>query len=101
MKKFLLVLLIAVAATATVQIETSELNNWFTDWLKKIGQFFKALGGKLKQVYEWLKENGYWDQIVELVKKYGVPKAIEFCTNVFHAEDLCTDIINLLASFIK
>ena len=47
MKKFLLVLLIAVAATATVQIETSELNNWFTDWLKKIGQFFKALGGKL------------------------------------------------------
>ena len=70
MKKFLLVLLIAVALSSTVEFEESELNEW--DWIDKI------VGGA-KKVIEWLKKNGWWDKIIDLIEKYGAPKAVEFC----------------------
>ena len=100
MKKFLLILLIALAASATIQLDTGDLKfSW--DWAKKIIEFVKKLTGKLLDLYHWLKDNGYWDQIIELLKKYGKPKAIELCTQVFKNEGVCTDLIDLLFSFIK
>ena len=47
MKKFLLVLLIAVALSSTVEFEEPELNGW--DWIDKI------VGGA-KEVINWLKK---------------------------------------------
>ena len=70
MKKFLLVLLIAVALSSTVEFEESELNGW--DWIDK-------LVGGVKKVIEWLKKNGWWDQIIDLIEKYGAPRAVDFC----------------------
>ena len=70
MKKFLLVLLIAVALSSTVEFEESELNGW--DWFDKI------VGGA-KKVIEWLKKNGWWDKIIDLIEKYGAPRAVDFC----------------------
>ena len=101
MKKLLLVLLIAVTSSAIVQIESVELNNFFPGWIKKIGEFIRMLTGKLKDFYNWLMDNGYWEEIIEFFKKYGVPKAIELCSNLTEMDDLCSDIINLLASFIN
>ena len=100
MKKFLLILLIAVASSVTVTIDDPNLEG-IVDWAKKIWDFIKSLAGKLKDFYNWLKANGYWDQIIELVKKYGQPFVIQQCTNWTGQGELCNDIISLLFSFLK
>ena len=100
MKKFLLILLIALVASTTVQLETGDLNG-IADWIQKIAAFIASLWGKLRDLYNWLKENGYWDQIIDLVKKYGKPAAVNLCASVFGDEGVCSDFIDLLLSFIS
>ena len=72
MKKFLLILLIAVAASVSVEFDGTELNGWFKDWIKKVANkiwnFIKSLPERLKGIVNWLKENGWWDKIVDLVE---------------------------------
>ena len=70
MKKFLLVLLVAVALSTTVEFEEPELNGW--EWIEKIKEV-------ITQIINWLKENGWWDKIIDLIEKYGAPRAVDFC----------------------
>ena len=70
MKKFLLVLLVAVALSTTVEFEEPQLNGW--EWIEKIKEV-------ITQIINWLKENGWWDKIIDLIEKYGAPKAVELC----------------------
>ena len=100
MKKFLLVLLIALVASATIQFDTGDLNGGILDWFKKIGQFIASLWGKLKDLYDWLKDTGYWEQILNLAKEYGKPAAVQLCASVFGDEETCSGFIDLLLSFI-
>ena len=95
MKKFLFMLLVAVIASAAVEDVT--LEGWWDD----VVEAFKKIIEKVKGVIQWLKDNGYWDTLIELLKKYGKPKAIEFCVSLIHKEDICTDIVTILLSFIK
>ena len=95
MKKFLFVLLVAIIASAAVEDVT--LEGWWDD----VVEAFKKIIEKVKGVIQWLKDNGYWDKLIELLKKYGKPKAIEFCVSLIHKEELCTDIVTILLSFIK
>ena len=101
MNKFLLVLLIAVASCVTVEFDGSNLEGWWEDLWNKIKNFFKSLPGYLKEIYEWLKKEGYIKQLIDLVKKYGIPKAIELCTSWTGKNELCTDIVNFIFSFLK
>ena len=63
MKKFLLILLIVVAASTKVQhlpfrkLEVDPIMN------------------------DWLRATGLYDKIVYVYEKYGIPKAIEFCVS--------------------
>ena len=95
MKKFLFVLLVAFIASTAVEDVTVE--GWWDD----VVEAFKKIIEKVKSVIQWLKDNGYWDKLIELLKKYGKPKAIEFCVSLIHKEELCTDIVTILLSFIK
>ena len=70
MKKFLLVLLVAVALSTTVEFEEPQLNGW--EWIEKIKEV-------ITQIINWLKENGWWDKIIDLIEKYGAPRAVDFC----------------------
>ena len=79
MKKFLLILLIAVAASVSVEFDGTELNGWFTHFIHGVKDFFKGVAGKLKKFVNWLKDNGIWDKLVDLVKNYGGPKAVKYC----------------------
>ena len=79
MKKFLLILLIAVAASVSVEFDGTELNGWFSNLFHHVKDFFKNIGGKLKKFVNWLKDNGIWDKLVDLVKNYGGPKAVKYC----------------------
>ena len=61
MKKFLLILFIVIAASTKVQ---------------------HLLFRKLEKDYlmhDYLSAHGYYDQIVDLLKKYGKPTAIDYC----------------------
>ena len=79
MKKFLLILLIAVAASVSVEFDGTELNGWFKKVIKKGWDWIKGVGDVLKKLINWLKSTGIWDKLVDLVEKYGAPKAISFC----------------------
>ena len=92
MKKFLLILLIALVASSTITLDTEDLNSiWDTlkDWADKIGDFVKKLTGKLKDAYNWLKDNGYWDLLIEYIKEYGKPYATAACDSVMPIPMVC------------
>ena len=99
MKKFLLILLIALVVSAKVQLDTEDLKG-ILDWLEKVYNFIKSLGGELRDLYDWLKDNGYWDQILDLVKTYGKVAAVALCTSLTGLELICSQFIGLLLTFI-
>ena len=96
MKKILFALLIVFVVSTTVQTEDLDLEGW-----KDIWRFIQSLTGEAKKIYNWLKAHGYWDQIVDLVKKAAVPAAISACSGYTGQPVLCATIINALAAFIK
>ena len=100
MKKFLLVLLIAFVASVTVQVDYEELNSWISKQLDKLTNWLKKLEGKVKDLYNWLKDSGKWDEIVGLVKAFAVPSAVALCTSLTSLGPLCAELIGQLASNI-
>ena len=54
MKKFLLILLIAVAVSVKVEFDGTDLENKWKDFLAKVWEFIKTIPEKLKRLYEWL-----------------------------------------------
>ena len=95
MKKLLFALLIAFVVSTTVQTEDLDLEGWADIW-----RFISSLAGEARKVYNWLKSHGYWDKIVDLVKQYAVPAAINACAGWTGQYDICSAIINALATFI-
>ena len=89
MKKFLLILLIAVAASAPVQIENEELN-----------KFISGIGSLISDVVAKVKEGEWWEVILEVLKQFGVPYAKQYCADLTHSEILCNTIIDYLVSLI-
>ena len=102
MNKFLLIFLIAlVAATTVPATEDFELEGWWSDFWGKVKDFFKKIPTYFKKAVQWLKDNGFWDKLVEIIKKYGTPKAMELCVKLLKKEDICTDLVNFLFGFLK
>ena len=95
MKKLLFALLIAFVVSTTVQTEDLDLEGWGDIW-----RFISSLAGEARKVYNWLKSHGYWDKIVDLVKQYAVPAAINACAGWTGQYAICSTIINALATFI-
>ena len=80
MKKFLVILLIAIVACTTVP--TDEEKNKVLETLKKAAQL--------------LKDNGYWDPLVKFLKATGLVVPKELCLKVFD-EESCEELLgNLL-----
>ncbi len=100
MKKFLLFLLIAIAASETIKIETEELQAWWDDIWGGITNFFNRLTKKAREIYQWLVDNGYWDIIVSTAKTVGSYAAIAACTAYTGQAGLCTTVVNVLVSLI-
>ena len=96
MKKFLLVLLIAVIACNDV-VETIDLDDAELNIFKKIGNFFKGLWEKVKGVVNKLKSWGVWDAIVKAAKTVGKLAAKALC-NKYDSSGKCGDIVD---KFIK
>ena len=103
MNKFILVLLIAVASCVTVEFDGSNLEgfiDWWNDIWNKFKDFIKSIPGYLKSLYDWLEGKGYIKQLVEIVEKYGKPKAVELCKSWIES-DYCSDIVDFIFNFLK
>ena len=101
MKKFLLILLVAVAASVKIEFDGTDLESKWTDFWKKVWEFIKTIPARLKDVYEWLKKKGIWQDLVDLVQKYGGPKAIEFCKEKTGWDNFCKDIVDYIFKWLK
>ena len=97
MKKFLVILLIAIVASSTITVDTEDLNGFWKSvgkFFKKVGDVFKKLTGKLKDAYNWLKKNGVWDTIVDYAKKFGKPFAVGACEGFIKIELVCGPLLD-------
>ena len=109
MKKFLLILLVAIAASVKVEFDGTELQGKWKDFWKKVWDFLKTIPEKLRAVYHWLKDKGnkYIDfftnryKILDLLDKYGAPKAIEWCIEKTGWNDLCRDFIEKAVNWLR
>ena len=103
MKKFLLILLVAVAASVSIEFDGTELNGWWKDFWGKVWNFIKSLPEKIKNVVQWLKDHGWWDKIIDLIEKYGAPKAIELCQEKVPApfNNFCETAINKIIEWLR
>jgi hypothetical protein len=64
---------------------------------KNFVKFFEKLSKEIQNGIIWLKENGYWDQIVNIAQTAGKAAAIIGCKAVFPAGiALCDPIVNFI-----
>ena len=61
---------------------------WNPKWLQK---------GRSQNGIIWLKENGYWDQIVNIAQTAGKAAAIAWCTP-YLSTPVCTLAVNAICS---
>jgi hypothetical protein len=87
MKKFLVILLIAVIACEAVQ-QDIDLESW-------IGDLWDKLTGAVKKAWDWLNSSGVMDQIKSLLWSAGKAAAIALCSTYF-TPAVCSTVIGLL-----
>ena len=113
MKKFLTILLLAVISCTIIDdlraqgIMTAEEDvdlEGFMDFLKrlweKIKEIWHSIPGKIQKVINFLKEHGYWNTLIDLIKKYGVKYGTDFCDNYLD-HDLCADAVKFLFDLLN
>ena len=88
MKKLLFAILIAFVVSAIVQTEDKELEGF------DIAKFIASLTGELKKLYNWLKANGHWNEIVSKVKQGDKTAAINLCSGYTGQDSPCGSLIN-------
>ena len=65
--------------------------------VKEILKFFEKLDEETKKAIIWLKENGYWDEIVELAENIGKTAAVQACkTYIPTVQDHCDEIVQFV-----
>ena len=108
MKKFLAILLFAAIScnlfTDLKQVgffnEEDEvvlrgLPDFFKRLWDKIVEFWHDIPGAIQKVISFLKDNGYWDTLIDLIKKYGTKYGTDFCDNYLD-HDLCADAVKFI-----
>ena len=114
MNKFILVLLIVAASSVKIEFDGSNLESWwdkFFDWdwwcdtfesiWGSIKDFFSDIPGYLSTIYKQLTDQGIVKTLMEIVEKYGKPKAIEYCKDFTGSDGLCSGIVDFIFNKIK
>ena len=63
------------------------------DIAKDFMKFFEKLSEEVKMAIVWLKENGYWDDLVNLAETIGKAAAIQACKTYITQPDVSCDKI--------
>ena len=92
MKKFLVILLIAVVACSTISVADQEVDlQKVPDWIKN---GWAKLKSAFKKVVTFLKENGLWDPLVKVFAQYGKKFAKDMCMKAYDDEKFCDELVN-------
>ena len=85
-------------AIKEIRVPVKELQKFFVD---KPLEMFKQLNRKVQNGIHWLKVNGYWDPIMDVVKKVGKVAAISLCS-VYLTPAICKPAITFVyEAYIK
>ena len=63
------------------------------DIIKEFMKFFEKLNEETQKAIIWLKENGYWDQLIEIAEKIGRAAAVQACKTYIPTIGASCDII--------
>ncbi len=97
MKKFLLILLLAIVicatddakkAVLTVQQETEQAEKTET-----VESFLGTVGDVLLGIYKTIKKNKLWDKIINQLKNKAQKVALDICKELTNEEDGCNELI--------
>ena len=106
MRKLLVLVLFAVVACSTLEDDLLELQPVFDEVsLEGIDlDVFVDLWNKAKTIFQkgvdFLKENGLYDPLVDLLKTKGRELALNLCIDNVASEKTCTSIIDWLLSHL-
>ena len=114
MNKFILVLLIVAASSVKIEFDGSNLKNFWHevyDWNRwcdtfksiwgSIKNFFSDIPGYLSGIYKELTDKGIIKTLIEILEKYGKPKAIEYCKDFTGSDGLCSGIVDFIFNKLK
>ena len=112
MKKLLCILLIAAISCSIVEDLKSVgiFDERDDEVLKGLPDFFKRLWDKIvdiwnniipkfKELIQWLKDNNYWDSLIDIIQKQGTKYGTDFCSKYLD-HDLCADLVGWIFSLL-
>ena len=113
MKKFLAILLIAAIAGSFIDelkeaglfderddVVLEGLPDFFRRLWDKIKQIWNNIPGAIQKVIDFLKKNGYWNTLIDLIEKYGTKYATDFCAKYLE-RGLCADAIQWIFNLLE
>ncbi len=106
MRKLLVLVLFAVVACSTLEDDLLELQPIFDEVslegidLSALIELWNKAKAVFKKGVEFLKENGLYEPLVDLLKKEGRPLALNLCIDKLASEETCTSIIDWLLSHL-
>ena len=113
MKKFLAILLLATITCTFIEdlkeaglfdarddVVLEGLPDFFRRLWEKIKAAWKNIPGAIQKVITFLKEHGYWEQLIDLIKKYGTKYGTDFCDNYLD-HDLCADAVKFIFDLLN
>ena len=101
MKKILLILLIAVAASVKIDFDDTELHGKFLDFLKRALNFIINVCEKIKKFFGWFQAKGYTKDLLVKLEKYGPTNAIDFCIQKTGQKGLCKEMTDKIFDYIR
>jgi len=73
------------------------VSNGAQDIAKNFLKFFEKLSEEVKAAIVWLKENGYWDEIVKIAETIGKAAAVQACkTYITDAIVSCDTLVQFI-----
>ena len=103
MRKLLIILLIAIVACSTV--EEFDTDDFLLEKINFDPKAFIEAWKKVKDVIlkaiKFLKDNGFYEPIVNFLQQKAKPKAMKFCVEKIKDEGICTSIVNFVFKFVK
>ena len=109
MKKFLLISLLAIALSSSIESKSE----WVEILERHYNEFYASLSMALRKVVDLLRKNKFWEQFILKLEKLGEENAITICPknhgyipkpepfNPEKFQDICKNLVKAIVDFIK
>ena len=97
MKKFLLILLLAIVICATdhakAAVLTAQQETEQEEKTETVESFLGTVGDFLLGIYKTIKKNKLWDMIINQLKNMAQNVALDICKELTNEEEGCNELI--------